>query len=42
MTNFSTLIDHLDFHISSGWRDSNSRPPAPKAGTLTGLCYTPK
>lgn len=26
----------------SGWRDSNSRPPAPKAGTLTGLCYTPK
>jgi len=20
----------------------DSRPPAPKAGTLTGLCYTPK
>ena len=25
----------------SGWQDSNLRPPAPKAGTLTGLCYTP-
>ena len=27
--------------ILSGWRDSNSRPPAPKAGALTGLRYTP-
>ena len=26
----------------SGWQDSNLRPPAPKAGALTGLCYTPK
>ncbi len=26
----------------SGWRDSNSRPPAPKAGALTGLRYAPK
>ena len=26
----------------SGWRDSNSRPPAPKAGALTGLRYTPR
>ena len=25
----------------SGWRDSNSRPPAPKAGALTGLRYAP-
>ena len=25
----------------SGWRDSNSRPPAPKAGALTGLRHTP-
>jgi hypothetical protein len=25
----------------SGWGDSNSRPPAPKAGALTGLRYTP-
>ncbi len=25
----------------SGWRDSNSRPPAPKAGILTGLNYIP-
>ena len=26
----------------SGWRDSNSRPPAPKAGALTKLRYIPK
>ena len=25
----------------SGRRDSNSRPPAPKAGILTGLNYIP-
>ncbi len=25
----------------SGWSDSNRRPPAPKAGALTGLRYTP-
>jgi|GEM_PF-1540289 hypothetical protein len=25
----------------SGWQDSNLRPPAPKAGALTGLRYTP-
>lgn len=25
----------------SGYQDSNLGPPAPKAGTLTGLCYTP-
>ncbi len=25
----------------SGWRDLNPRPPAPKAGALTGLRYTP-
>ena len=27
--------------ISSGWQDSNLRPPAPKAGAMTGLRYTP-
>ncbi len=27
--------------LLSGWQDSNLRPPAPKAGTLTGLRYTP-
>ena len=27
--------------LLSGWRDSNSRPPAPKAGILTGLNYIP-
>ena len=25
----------------SGWKDSNLRPPAPKAGALTGLRYAP-
>jgi hypothetical protein len=29
-------------HKLSGWQDSNLRPPAPKAGALTGLRYTPK
>ena len=27
--------------LKSGRRDSNSRPPAPKAGALTGLRYAP-
>ena len=26
----------------SGYKDSNLGPPAPKAGALTGLRYTPK
>ena len=30
-----------DYQLS-GWQDSNLRPPAPKAGALTGLRYTPK
>ena len=25
----------------SGWQDSNLRPPAPKAGAITELRYTP-
>ena len=29
-------------HPLSGWQDSNLRPPAPKAGAMTGLRYTPK
>ena len=29
-----------DFTLS-GWQDSNLRPPAPKAGAITGLRYTP-
>lgn len=28
--------------IRSGRPDSNRRPPAPKAGALTGLRYAPK
>ena len=35
------LIENQHFRCLSGWRDSNSRPPAPKAGALTGLRYTP-
>ena len=27
--------------LLSGWQDSNLRPPAPKAGAITGLRYTP-
>ena len=27
--------------LQSGWRDSNSRPPAPKAGALTKLRHIP-
>ncbi len=30
-----------EFNLS-GWQDSNLRPPAPKAGAITGLRYTPK
>ncbi len=28
--------------MESGWADSNRRPPAPKAGALNQLRYTPK
>ena len=28
-------------HKKSGWQDSNLRPPAPKAGAITELRYTP-
>ncbi len=28
--------------LMSGWQDSNLRPPAPKAGAITGLRYTPR
>ena len=30
------------FFLVSGYQDSNLGPPAPKAGALTGLRYTPK
>ena len=33
---------HPVVHFLSGWQDSNLRPPAPKAGAMTGLRYTPK
>ena len=33
--------DENQFIPLSGWQDSNLRPPAPKAGAITGLRYTP-
>ncbi len=38
---FSALKAHKHT-LLSGWQDSNLRPPAPKAGAMTGLRYTPK
>ena len=38
----SQSIDSKDFPSKSGYQDSNLGPPAPKAGALTGLRYTPK
>ena len=32
---------HFCEGLLSGWQDSNLRPPAPKAGAITGLRYTP-
>ena len=32
----------LSLYSLSGYQDSNLGPPAPKAGALTGLRYTPK
>ena len=32
----------ISFTFLSGYQDSNLGPPAPKAGALTGLRYTPK
>ncbi len=41
MKKATTLFcNRLVFRLS-GYQDSNLGPPAPKAGTLTGLCYTP-
>ncbi len=35
------VLPFLSFCILSGYLDSNQGPPAPKAGALTGLRYTP-
>ena len=35
------FVSIIEDYPLSGWRDSNSRPPAPKAGALTGLRHTP-
>ena len=36
-----TFHKPTELHLMSGWQDSNLRPPAPKAGAITGLRYTP-
>jgi hypothetical protein len=37
-----TMTDgHWQGRDQSGWRDSNPRPPAPKAGALTKLRHIP-
>ena len=40
----ATRLRHIpkQTELLSGWQDSNLRPPAPKAGAITGLRYTPK
>ena len=35
------VLPFLSFSILSGYLDSNQGLPAPKAGALTGLRYTP-
>ena len=34
-------FNNFPLKVLSGWQDSNLRPPAPKAGAITGLRYTP-
>jgi hypothetical protein len=36
-----SFLKPIELHLMSGWQDSNLRPPAPKAGAITGLRYTP-
>ena len=38
----SIQLSYATIIFLSGWQDSNLRPPAPKAGAITGLRYTPK
>ena len=40
----ATRLRHIpkQTELLSGWQDSNLRPPAPKAGAMTGLRYTPR
>ena len=39
---YASIFIKLPTKLLSGWQDSNLRPPAPKAGAITGLRYTPK
>ena len=38
----NVIVWTIKVYMKSGQRDSNSRPSAPKADTLTGLRYAPK
>ena len=38
----SIQLSYASINNQSGWQDSNLRPPAPKAGAITELRYTPK
>ena len=38
---YKTFVYWKRFFLKSGWQDSNLRPPAPKAGAITGLRYIP-
>ena len=38
----SIQLSYATYYFFVGWQDSNLRPPAPKAGAITGLRYTPK
>ena len=37
----NTKKSNISVRLLSGWQDSNLRPPAPKAGAITELRYTP-
>jgi hypothetical protein len=37
----SIQLSYASIILLSGWQDSNLRPPAPKAGAITELRYTP-
>ena len=39
---YASIFIKLPTKFLSGWQDSNLRPPAPKAGAITGLRYTPR
>jgi hypothetical protein len=42
MREYKQKKSNIAVRLLSGWQDSNLRPPAPKAGAITELRYTPK